>query len=108
MRIKITKPGIYNAKGEEIAVGTELTVKSEPAGWAGRYETISSGAAGKTPVTNPKTGGIKAIHHGGGKFNVVDGDEVLLSGLSKADADAFNDMSDEDKAAYVAAEKAKG
>jgi hypothetical protein len=107
MRIKITKPGIYNAKGEEIAVGTELTVKSEPAGWAGRYEVISGSDGDKTAVTNPKPSAVKAIHHGGGKFNVVDGDEVLLPGLSKADADSFNDMSDEDKAAYVAAEKAK-
>lgn len=48
-----------------------------------------------------------AKHHGGGKFNVLKGDDVLLSGLSKQDADAFNAMSDEDKAAYVEAEKAK-
>jgi len=33
---------------------------------------------------------------------------VLLSGLSKADADAFNALSDEDKETFVAAEKAKG
>jgi hypothetical protein len=30
-----------------------------------------------------------------------------MSGLSKADADAFNSMSDEDKKAFVEAEKAK-
>ncbi len=52
--------------------------------------------------------GFKAEHHGGGRFNVTDGETVHLSGLSKADADAFNQMSPEDKAAYVAAEKAKG
>lgn len=52
MRIKITKGGIFNAKGEEIPVGTELDVKSEPIAWAGRYETISSGGGkGKTAVT---------------------------------------------------------
>jgi hypothetical protein len=49
---------------------------------------------------------LKAEHHGGGKFNVTEGETVHLSGLSKADADAFNAMSDEEKAAYVA--KAKG
>ncbi len=51
---------------------------------------------------------LKAEHHGGGKFNVTEGETIHLSGLSKADADAFNAMSPEDKAAYVAAEKAKG
>lgn len=54
------------------------------------------------------SGPLKAEHHGGGKFNVTEGETVHLSGLSKADADAFNQMSPEDKAAYVAAEKAKG
>jgi hypothetical protein len=52
MRIKITKPGIYGANGVEIAVGTELDLKTEPTGWAGRYETISSDSAEKTPVLN--------------------------------------------------------
>lgn len=47
--------------------------------------------------------GMVAKHHGGGKFNIVDGDDVLLSGLTKADADAFNAMSDEDKARFVQA-----
>ncbi|MBN7760288.1 hypothetical protein JYP52_04010 [Nitratireductor aquibiodomus] len=45
--------------------------------------------------------GLVAKHHGGGKFNIVDGDDVLLSGLTKADADAFNAMSDEDKSDYL-------
>ena len=52
--------------------------------------------------------GLKAEHHGGGRFNVTHGEEVLLKGLSKADADAFNAMSAEDKAEYVKAEQAKG
>ncbi|TPK14162.1 hypothetical protein [Mesorhizobium sp. B2-5-11] len=47
----------------------------------------------------------KAVHHGGGKFNVVKGDDLLLSGLNKADADAFNAMSDEDKTAFIDASK---
>lgn len=42
MRIQITAGGIYNAKGEEIPVGTEFTVNDEPKGWAGRYNIISS------------------------------------------------------------------
>ncbi|MDF1599717.1 hypothetical protein PZ895_07995 [Mesorhizobium sp. YIM 152430] len=51
--------------------------------------------------------GFKAEHHGGGKFNVTEGETVHLSGLSKADADAFNAMSPADQKAYVDAEKAK-
>ncbi len=51
MRVKITKPGIYGVKGE-IAVGTELTLKSEPKGWEGRYEVIEGDGAGKTEITN--------------------------------------------------------
>lgn len=51
--------------------------------------------------------GMKAEHRGGGRFNVTSGETTLLSGLSKADADKFNAMSDEDKAKFVEAEKAK-
>ena len=45
--------------------------------------------------------GLKAEHHGGSKFNITRGEEVVAEGLSKADADAFNAMSDEEKAEYV-------
>lgn len=105
MRVKITSGGIFNSEGVEIAVGTELTVKNEPTGWAGRYEVISGGKGDKTAVTNPAKADLKAEHHGGGKFNITKGEEVLLSGISKADADAFNELSDEDKAAFVAEQK---
>lgn len=52
------------------------------------------------PVT--ATTGFKAEHHGGGKFNITNGETVLAKGLSKSDADAFNSMPDEEQAAYVA------
>jgi hypothetical protein len=58
---------------------------------------------GKAKAEAPVT--LKAEHHGGGKFNVTKGEEVLLSGFSKADADAFNAMSETDKAEYVEANK---
>lgn len=45
---------------------------------------------------------LKAEHHGGGRFNITKGEDVLAKGLNKADADAFNSMSDDEKAAYVA------
>lgn len=53
MRIEITSRGIYGAKGE-IAVGTILTVKSEPKGWAGRYRLLSD-EKDKAAVTNTVT-----------------------------------------------------
>ena len=105
MRIKITKGGIFGAQGE-IEIGTEIDLDQEPTGWVGRYEVISSGGQGKTLVANPvEPRVLKAVHHGGGKFNIVDGEDVLLSGLAKVDADAFNGLSDEDKQAYVDASK---
>lgn len=100
IRIQITAGGIYGADGKEIPVGTELAVKEEPKGWAGRYAVLSD-SKGKKAVTNPDTG-LKAEHHGGGKFNITQGEKVLLSGISKADADEFNALSEEDKAAFVA------
>ena len=107
MKIEITGKGIYGADGE-VPIGTTLEVKEEPKGWAGRYRVVSGGKSdGKTPVVNPKNeAGIKAEHHGGGKFNITQGETVLVKGLSKADADAFNGMSDEDKAAFVELHKA--
>ena len=54
MRIEITQPGIFNAKGEAIAVGTEITVKKEPTAWAGRYRVLADSKE-KTPVTNTAT-----------------------------------------------------
>lgn len=113
MRIKITAGGIHDGEGKEIKIGTELDVADPEVGedgeplaphpWAGRFEVISSGRKGKKAVTNPAgDSGLKAEHHGGGKFNVTQGEKVLLSGLSKDDADAFNALSDDDKAAFVA------
>ena len=49
-----------------------------------------------------ETGELKAIHRGRGSFSIMRGDKEVKDGLSKADADAFNAMSDEDKAAFVA------
>jgi hypothetical protein len=93
MKIEIVAGGIYGAEGE-IPIGTVMDVKSEPQGWAGRYRVVSGGGKDKVAVTNPAKAGLKAVHHGGGRFNVVDGDQVMMSA--------------EDKAAFVEAETAKG
>jgi hypothetical protein len=102
MRIRISKPGIYNAEGKEIAVGTELSVKEEPKGWEGRYEIVSGSTDGKTPVTNPEAATGYAVKDKGGAWYVItkDGEEVTKS-FRKADVEGFDDMSDEDKGAFV-------
>lgn len=81
------------------ALQTEL--EAEKAKTADLQAEIAALKQGSAPVA------FKAEHHGGGKFNVTEGETVHLSGLSKADADAFNAMSAEDQKAYVEAEKAK-
>lgn len=45
--------------------------------------------------------GLKAVHNGGGRFIIKRGWETVKEGLNKSDADAFNAMSDEDKAEFV-------
>ncbi len=45
--------------------------------------------------------GLKAVHVAGGRFVIKRDGETIKEGLNKADADAFNALSDEDKAAYV-------
>lgn len=47
---------------------------------------------------------LRAVHNGGGRFIIVRGDkdQRVKEGLTKADADAFNAMSDADKETYVA------
>jgi predicted RNase H-like nuclease (RuvC/YqgF family) len=90
----------FKAKGDEIASLKSRIVELEGA-LAERDKEI---AALKADRPKPP---LKAEHHGGGKFNVTEGETLHLSGLSKADADAFNAMSDEDKAEFVRTEKAK-
>ncbi len=109
MKIEITAGGIYNAKGEEIPVGTKLTVKSEPKFWAGRYVVVSGAAsADSVPVTNEAPQGpFEVKDAGSGWFSLHDGEgNQIGKKLRKDDAEAFEGLSDEDKAEF-AAEHAK-
>ncbi|CAM5194734.1 putative protein OS=Bosea thiooxidans OX=53254 GN=SAMN05660750_03333 PE=4 SV=1 [Bosea thiooxidans] len=45
--------------------------------------------------------GPVAQHRGGGRYFVMDGDVPLGEAMSKDDAEAFNALSDEDKAAFL-------
>lgn len=81
-------------KSADLDVSEGEAAAAKATGWFSRPK---DGEVEQSPET-----GLKAEHHGGGKFNITKGEEVLLQGLSKADADAFNAMSDAEKAAFVA------
>lgn len=110
MRIKITKPGIFGLNGE-IPVGTELTLKDEPKGWAGRYEVISGNGEGKTAVTNPADGDTTPAYEvkatSPGWFAVFQGNDQATKSLRKDDVEGFDALSDDGKAAFVEANKAE-
>ena len=57
---------------------------------------ISEGSAKPAPPTGPV-----AQHRGGGRYFVMDGDNPVGEAMSKDDAEAFNALSDEDKAAFL-------
>lgn len=44
---------------------------------------------------------LKAEHRGRGSYSIMRGEEEVKEGLNKADADAFNALSDDEKAEYV-------
>ncbi len=46
--------------------------------------------------------GLKAEHRGGGRYFIMDADKPVGEAMTKYDAEAFNALSDEDKAAFVA------
>lgn len=110
MKIRLKAPaglnstGIYGADGKELPVGHELTVKEEPKGWAGRYDVLSGGdTKGKTAVTNPApaTTGYAVKEKGSGWYAITkDGQEVTKS-LRKDDVEGFDELSDDDKAAFA-------
>ncbi|NOV17880.1 hypothetical protein E5S70_17665 [Ensifer adhaerens] len=57
--------------------------------------------AEKKPAAAGDPDALKAVHIAGGRFVIKKGSETIKDGLNKADADAFNAMSDEDKAEII-------
>lgn len=107
MLIKITSGGIFASTGEEIAIGTELTVSKEPTAWSGRYTVLSSGDdTGKTFVTGdaaptgPK-GPFAVKDDGSGWHGIYDADDQKVKSLRKDDAEAFASLSADDQVAYL-------
>lgn len=105
MRIRITKPGIFGNNGE-IEVGTEVTVSEEPTGWDGRYEIISGGSGDEGKSFQTGQAPIYAVKEKSRGWNVItkDGEEATKSLRDDAVA-GFNDLTDDEKAAFVEANK---
>jgi len=60
MKFEITQKGVYDAKGNNIAVGEEVTVEGDTMpGWlVGKAVRIKE-RKGKTAVTNPAKGAVQ-------------------------------------------------
>jgi len=82
--------------------GVDVTDEKHLAKFKGNKAFKVSGDKSETEKPVTATDGLKAEHHGGGKFNITNGETVVAKGLSKAEADAFNGLSPEEKLAHVA------
>lgn len=112
MRIKITGGGIYDGEGKEVPIGAEFTVKEEPIAWAGRYSVVGDegGKAASKKAAKKVDGeggddGKDATYSAAerdGAWVIADADgNIIGKPLTADDAKTFNDLSDEDKAAFV-------
>ncbi|QND43252.1 hypothetical protein HB770_11075 [Rhizobium leguminosarum bv. viciae] len=86
-------------------IGTEIDVEKEPTDWVGRYEVLSRSTEGKEPILNPAndggTSGYVVKDKGGAWFVITKDGEEVTKNFRKADVDGFDEMSDEDKQAFV-------
>jgi hypothetical protein len=110
MDIEITEKGVYwlvDGVETRLAVGTVLKIEGDtlPASFANKARIVGAKSTGAVmlPEIPVAPNGLIASHRGGGKWAIMDGETVVAPGLSKDDAEAFNEMSADDKAAYVAA-----
>lgn len=109
MRIEITQKGVFDQGGKELEVGFEMTVEGDemPAGLLNKCRVLGKKSDSAELVTNPVKlpevpAGPVAIHKGGGSWSIMNGEVEVEKGISKEDAESFNGMSAEDKAAYIA------
>lgn len=69
------------------------------------FQVLDDDKGSKVPAPAPKPAStqLAAVDQDDGTFAVMNGADLIKEGLTKEDADAFNALSDEDKAEYVAA-----
>lgn len=110
MQFKITQRGVHDADGKEMEVGTVIECDTMPSYLIGKAVPAEGGTVA---ITNPEQGAIQqpvedftVIDKGRGWFVVAkDGEEVTKS-LRADDVEGFDDMSADDKTAFVELNKA--
>lgn len=122
MRIQITAGGIFGADGE-LPIGTRLDVAERPVGWDGRFIVLGEDGENAELVTGEggdgegegqgKTDGgdyvpvgpFAAEDTGGHWWTIFDANKKQVGKkMRKADAEAFNGLSDDDKAEFLKGE----
>lgn len=96
MPARTSQYGYDFTRGEPVEVGGPALAKFD----GHPFFRVEGGAA--EPADPDK---LEAVHKGAGKWIIVRGGDKanpVKDGLDKSDAAAFNALSDEDKAAYVA------
>lgn len=81
IKIEITRKGVHDAKGNPIAIGTEMTIKADtlPASLVNKCRVIAEKPAKAAAVTNPAKGA---------KGGQDDADKAKAEADAKAAADA--------------------
>lgn len=98
--------------GQTVPKGRAIEVREEDlqawekhsvvrAWFEGRYLVPEEAQAAAPDNDGGEGGGLKAVHRGSGSYSVMDGDQELVEGLTKAEAKAFNALPDEEKLAFV-------
>lgn len=111
MQILITGAGIYGAEGE-LSIGAKLTLDDEPTAWAGRYQILDADAKpDKVAKADAKPDGEADPNYvpvgpflasgSGAWWDVLDANGTKIKRLRKADAEAFNGLSEEDRAEFL-------
>lgn len=109
-----------NGKAAEVADRFQAKIEGNPYFKAGGDTEAPSGAkptsgpkapkepkapkGAAAPTQQPSNDGpatYEAKHRGFGKYSIMLGDKEVVEGLTKDDAEAFNALSDDDKAKYV-------
>lgn len=56
---------------------------------------------GSTKTVDEAPAGPQAVHRGAGSYSILDGDKELVEKLSKEEADSFNKLDADAKAAFI-------
>ena len=59
VKIEITRPGVFDKDGEELKVGTELSLPKEPKGWKNKYRLLK-GEPSKDAKLEPGNDDLRA------------------------------------------------